>query len=50
MPQMKLGIWNISMKRIHETRSLNEIGNIGSGKLPNFAIWEEGKYEIGKMK
>ena len=31
-------------------QSLYEIGNMGPQKLPNFGIWEEGKYEIRNME
>ena len=50
MPQVKFGIWNISVKSEHGTQSLYEIENMGLQKLPNFGIWEEGKYEIGNME
>ena len=50
MPQVKFGIWNNSRKREHGTQSLYEIGNMGPRELPNYGIWEAGKYEIGNME
>ena len=40
----------MSVKKGTRDTVLYEIGNKGPQKLPNFAIWEQGKYEIRNME
>ena len=46
MPQMKFGIWNMSMKKGTRTQSLYEIGNMGPQKLGPTEFWNMGRGKI----